>query len=976
MNVYALSGLINGLTATALGIFVYSRAPGDLRHRTYSLFCSGVAVWSYFYCAWHLTESQDLALAFVRLLMVGAILLPVFYLHHVLALLDAITRHRRLLQAGYLASGLFILSDLTSWFVAGVGPKMSFPNWPTPGPVFHVYLAAFAAYAGYSIYLLAQAYRKGTGLQRNQYLYLLAATLIGYGGGATNFPLWYGIQIPPNWTILVTVYTIMVAYAIVRFRLMDITVVIHKGLARGVLLAAIMVPVYLALTVSQRATVHSIPPLVVGSLVLASGLWIALKNPRSPINLTFGLVCVGVFTWLFSFFMIYSTPDEAKAFFWGKMIYAGVVYIPAFFYHFCLSLVESQARTKLIVGNYLIGTAFLLLLPTPLLVNGHYSYFWGYYPKAGAAHPVFLLYFAVIGGLSLYKLYLGYKAKEDSSPLEAIRIKYVFWAFVLGYAASLDFLQSYGIEFYPLGFIFVSLWVLLVTYAIVRYQILNISLMVSTTKVLPIAQTLALLLVSYAGILGLIRIFTGSTYHLLAGVLLATAVMLAELLGTVLKRTERIVGRALFKQRLDAYETLSEFSKAMVTSLDLRALTQEIVTTLVSVLGAKTAALYLLDQEKGAYVLASSHGIDPNAAASQPMKVGSSLPHYLLCAQSILIREELEEVGDPGTPRPLLHQLKTLDAEVCIPLINKERLIGFCNLGPRGRRQMYSDEDLGLLTTMGQNAAIALDNATLYQDLKRSEVLMRRTDRLRSLETIAGGFAHEIRNPLTSIKTFVQLAPERTNDPEFMGQFSKTVCDDVDRIERLIQEILDYARYMEPKFMEEDFNEIVASCLYFIEVKADSKSITIEKDLTSDLPRVMVDRQQIKQVLLNLLLNALQAMPDSGGRLTVKTHRLTKSLDSWVQVEVGDTGHGIPADDLDHIFDPFFTTKHESVEREGTGLGLTIVHQIVQEHHGYIEVHSTVGSGTTFYVNLPVTPLRRAPSSRHEEYEKTSPIGR
>src|SRR5256886_2560930 len=447
MNVYALSGLINGLTATALGIFVYSRAPGDLRHRTYSLFCSGVAVWSYFYCAWHLTESQDLALACVRLLMVGAILLPVFYLHHVLALLDAITRHRRLLQAGYLASGLFILSELTSWFVAGVGPKMSFPNWPTPGPVFHVFLAAFAAYAGYSIYLLSQADRNGT--------------------------------------------------------------------------------------------VHSIPPLVVGSLVLASGLWIALKNPRSPINLTFGLVCVGVFTWLFSFFMIYSTPDEAKAFFWGKMIYAGVVYIPAFFYHFCLSLVESQARTKLIVVNYLIGTAFLLLLPTPLLVNGHYSYFWGSYPKAGAAHPAFLLYFAVIGGLSLYKLYLGYKAKEDSSPLEAIRIKYVFWAFVLGYAASLDFLQSYGIEFYPLGFIFVSLWLLLVTYAIVRYQILNISLMVSTTKVLPIAQTLALLLVSYAGILGLIRIFTGSTYHLLAGVLLATAVMLAELLGTVLKRTER-----------------------------------------------------------------------------------------------------------------------------------------------------------------------------------------------------------------------------------------------------------------------------------------------------------------------------------------------------------------------------------------------------------------------------------------------------
>ncbi|MEK7268518.1 MAG: ATP-binding protein, partial [Nitrospirota bacterium] len=286
-------------------------------------------------------------------------------------------------------------------------------------------------------------------------------------------------------------------------------------------------------------------------------------------------------------------------------------------------------------------------------------------------------------------------------------------------------------------------------------------------------------------------------------------------------------------------------------------------------------------------------------------------------------------------------------------------------------------EDLGLLTTLGHNAAIALDNATLYQDLKRSQILMRRTDRLRSLETIAGGFAHEIRNPLTSIKTFVQLAPERKNDPEFMGQFSKVVFEDVDRIERLIQEILDYARYMEPKFMEEDLNDVIASCMYFIEVKADSKAITVEKDLASELPRVMLDRQQIKQVLLNLFLNAMEAMSDSGGRLTVKTHRLTKSGgDSWVQVEIADTGHGISAANLDHIFDPFYTTNHKSGEREGTGLGLTIVHQIVQEHHGYIEVKSAVGSGTTFFVNLPVNALHRELPKEQEEHEETDPISR
>ena len=116
--------------------------------------------------------------------------------------------------------------------------------------------------------------------------------------------------------------------------------------------------------------------------------------------------------------------------------------------------------------------------------------------------------------------------------------------------------------------------------------------------------------------------------------------------------------------------------------------------------------------------------------------------------------------------KEILGILSRIEAEICIPLMNKEQLIGFLNLGHKITLEMYTPEDLNLLSTLAQNAAIALDNALLYEDLKRQKSLMRRTDRLRSLETIAGGFAHEIRNPLTSIKTFVQLAPERREDEE------------------------------------------------------------------------------------------------------------------------------------------------------------------------------------------------------------------
>ena len=134
---------------------------------------------------------------------------------------------------------------------------------------------------------------------------------------------------------------------------------------------------------------------------------------------------------------------------------------------------------------------------------------------------------------------------------------------------------------------------------------------------------------------------------------------------------------------------------------------------------------------------------------------------------------------------------------------------------------------MSLLNALAQTATNALDTSMLLEDLHRSHALMKRTDRLRSLETIAGGFAHEIRNPLTSIKTFIQLAPERKDDADFIREFSRIVLDDVYRIERLIEEILDYARYMEPKLTEEDVNDIVSSCLYFIE---DHRGATADGD--------------------------------------------------------------------------------------------------------------------------------------------------
>lgn len=408
----------------------------------------------------------------------------------------------------------------------------------------------------------------------------------------------------------------------------------------------------------------------------------------------------------------------------------------------------------------------------------------------------------------------------------------------------------------------------------------------------------------------------------------------------------------------DLLDLVTRFSTEMGAMTDPDALSERVIQELCRAGAATHGALYLLDREHECYRRAGTVGPLAKSGLPAALPLTHPIPHHLSATPrtasgaELLSPASLKELAEAGQAA-----MATMQAERSLPHVSRGRLIAFSLLGAPLHPERDQGSMTSLLCALAQTATNALDASMLLDDLHRSHLLMKRTDRLKSLETIAGGFAHEIRNPLTSIKTFIQLAPERKDDPDFIREFSRIVLDDVYRIERLIEEILDYARYMEPKLTEEDVNDIVSSCLYFIEVKADSRGIKIEKELASDLPRVMLDRQQIKQVFLNLFLNALDAMSEQGGTLRVRTRTLIKpGGKQWVQIETEDTGHGIQDVNLEHIFDPFFTTKHESGEHEGTGLGLTIVHQIIQEHQGEIEVKSTVGVGTTFLVNLPAVP--------------------
>ena len=303
--------------------------------------------------------------------------------------------------------------------------------------------------------------------------------------------------------------------------------------------------------------------------------------------------------------------------------------------------------------------------------------------------------------------------------------------------------------------------------------------------------------------------------------------------------------------------------------------------------------------------------------------------------------------------------MATLGAEITLPIISKQKLIGILNLGHKEDKTIYSNEDLELLTTLTNQAAIAIENARLYENLKQSQDTLRRADRLSSLGLLTAGLAHEIRNPLVAIRTFTQLLPERYDDAEFREGFQGLALKEVDRICGLINDLLSFARPSKPNVSPENLNDVVDNIARILETQAKEKGVAIAREFGDDLPKVWIDREQMKQVFMNLILNAIQAMQE-GGSISISTRAVSRNSaepsGEFVQVEVRDTGIGIPEENVQHIFDPFFTSKDE-----GSGLGLAVSHQIVQEHGGFVTVESTVGKGTAFFVHVPVgKPVRPA----------------
>lgn len=704
---------------------------------------------------------------------------------------------------------------------------------------------------------------------------------------------------------------------------------------------------------------YSIPTLFTALLSFGLGVFILAKNANSRINLTFAGWCLLTCYWQVCWTVLFNVEDQEIAVRIARLGYSGIIFIPIVFFHFVAEFVGSHRAKPFVYFFYAVGLLFFLAIwSTNSFVSGTYRYSWGFYPKGGHVHIAYLL-FLVITLISGLAILVRFKRQSLDQPNRLNQTKYILVSTVIYSMAGIDFLANYGVGYYPLGLVFTNIHASIIAYAIIQYRLLDVSVAIKKSLIYALLL-LGLLIPCYFVVIQAQSYAFGRISYQFSVITLMLLTAVAFLFPKFRFKTEDALERALFKKRFDYRETLLHSSQDMVSIVDIKALSEKLVQTIGKSLQIEKVSLLLSNEAKGSYNLEASIGLDFESPERILLSRDGPLIKLLQSRKEPMVKEELEWVPvGPETPQTI-EMMGKLGAEISLPIISKEKLIGILNLGHKEDKSLYSNEDLELLSTLANQAAIAIENARLYENLKQSQVTLRRADRLSSLGLLTAGLAHEIRNPLVAIRTFTQLLPERYEDAEFRDGFQGLALKEVDRICGLINDLLSFARPSKPNVAPENINDVVDNIVRILEAQAKEKGIVILHEFANDVPKAWIDREQMKQVFMNLVLNAIQAM-NGEGSITISTREIhrtgTAPIGHFVQVEVRDTGVGILEENLDHIFDPFFT----SGKAEGSGLGLAVSHQIVQEHGGFLTVESKLGQGTAFFVHVPVgAPLRAA----------------
>jgi len=682
----------------------------------------------------------------------------------------------------------------------------------------------------------------------------------------------------------------------------------------------------------------------------ALAVFVYIKGYKSKLCRIWGIFTFCVAIYGFGAYKAAGADTYEAAFFWWQVSYVGVIMLPALFTHFVYTFLGIK-KTNLVRIVYVL--CFIILLAdifSKSLFVGHvslkfqnskwFSPAWWIYPP-GPLHIFHTigLYFGLLTYV-VAKLIASYR-KSDA--LKRTQIKYFGIAMILGFAGGgTSYLPCFGINLYPILNITVPIYTLIVTYAIIRHQLMDIEVVIKKTLVF--ASLFAVVLGIFIGI-------TLITQELIAGGRFLGLVISSIIIILSVRPMEdflvKVTDKYLFQKKYDYKQILKSFIDEVITVLNLDKIIQSTIELLDKTLHPETNDILLLNRYEDKYL---SYKAEKNNEVFS-LDSETKIINLLKTTKDIF---SLKEKSPTKIDKGLRYEMERLKAELAIPLMLHNDLIGIMVLGKKKSDEGYTKEDLDILTDLARTEAVAIGNAQLFAETAQNE-------RRAAIGTLAAGINHEVGNPLNIINTKLQIylmslekglyKDKKQEDViKEAEEIMKTCLKQTARISDITKKLSNFAKpSKEFKPEKTDIEEQIEETLSVVGHELELERIEIKKDIEPNLPNILADKRQIQQIFFNLIKNAGQAIQGKGS-VNIKARKSTENNAKVIKIEISDTGHGIQEEKLDKIYDPFFTTKGPG---KGTGLGLSIVRQLVWRNKGDISVKSKPGEDTTFTLIFP-----------------------
>ncbi len=714
---------------------------------------------------------------------------------------------------------------------------------------------------------------------------------------------------------------------------------------------------------------------LVSIFIFVVGISVLLKNKDSLINASFAFICLSSFMWLFAVSKAYSIGDQHFVLFWFKVATTGMILTAPAFYQFAVSFLKLEKQHWVYWGGYAVSFIFIFLTwNTTTIIRDLHTFSWGYYPVAGKCHPLFLMFFFFFGSYSLYQLNEFYKRSKSSvTVLRRQQIKYIILSLGIYLVSAIDLIPFYGINILPFGFIPIALFLLIISYALSEYRLMDRSLVITRDGVF---------LAVYSILLSIPFLFAFSWQRELMEWLNDMWWVAPMISSTVLATSgpfiylyiqKKAEDKILYEQR-QYQKTLRDASVGRGEIKDLKRLLKLIVHVVSKSVQIEHCEIYLYHSLSHKYVLKATRGkdnIDPQESNSLPEE--SVIIDYLKQFKEPILYDEIHEgikFNFEGDIREIERTMNQLKAALVVPCFIEENMIGIIVLGKKRSKKLYSHDDLAVFTILANQSALAIENAQFFEEMQKTHEQIFKAEKMATIGTMADGLSHQINNRLHAMGFIAGDAldsirikkdtPMKESTKELLAQIEHALLrieENVKRGGEIVSGLLQYTRKGEEGFSDIDFNKLLDATFEMAQFKIKLGELTVQRRFEDDVPKIKGNFTQLQEAFFNMIDNAYDAMiqkenelkdPACKPTLIISARRKGKNI----EIILNDNGMGVKDADMNKLFTPFFSTK--AAMKKGTGLGLYVIKQIIEENHdGKILFTSKYQIGSQSQILLP-----------------------